>query len=85
MVVDKGSFYGCSNYQKTKCNFTLNKQILGKTVTQQNIKKLLAEGNTEVIEGFQSKDKTFAARLYWDEQENKLKFDLANEPVKQES
>lgn len=85
MVVDKGTFYGCSNYQKTKCNFTLNKQILGKTLTQQNIKKLLAEGNTEVIEGFQSKDKTFAARLYWDEQENRLKFDLANEPVKQES
>ncbi|MCM3664421.1 DNA topoisomerase III [Mesobacillus subterraneus] len=84
MVVDKGSFYGCSNYQKTKCNFTLNKQILGKTVTQQNIKKLLAEGSTEVIEGFQSKDKTFAARLHWDAQENKLKFDLANEPVKQE-
>lgn len=85
MVVDKGTFYGCSNYQKTKCNFTLNKQILGKTLTQQNIKKLLAEGNTEVIEGFQSKDKIFTARLYWDEQENKLKFDLANEPVKQES
>ncbi|MGA9225578.1 MAG: DNA topoisomerase III [Mesobacillus sp.] len=84
MVVDKGVFYGCSNYQKTKCDFTLSKQILGKTVTQKNIKKLLAEGKTEVIEGFQGKDKLFAAMLYWDEQEKKLKFDLALQPIKQE-
>ncbi|MFT9596651.1 DNA topoisomerase III [Mesobacillus sp.] len=83
MVVDKGTFYGCSNYQKTKCNFTLSKQILGKTVTQKNIKMLLAEGSTDVIEGFQSKDKTFNAKLYWDGEENKLKFDLAAQPVNQ--
>lgn len=84
MVVDKGAFYGCSNYQKTKCDFTLSKQILGKTVTQKNIKKLLAEGKTDVIEGFQGKDKPFAAMLYWDEQEKKLKFVLALQPIKQE-
>ncbi|WHX39032.1 DNA topoisomerase III [Mesobacillus sp. AQ2] len=83
MVVDKGTFYGCSNYQKTKCNFTLSKQILGKTVTQKNIKKLLAEGSTDVIEGFQSKDRNFNAKLYWDTAENKLKFDLAPQPVNQ--
>ncbi|MBT2685865.1 DNA topoisomerase III [Bacillus sp. ISL-37] len=83
MVVDKGTFYGCSNYQKTKCNFTLSKQILGKTVTQKNIKMLLAEGSTDVIEGFQSKEKTFNAKLYWDGEENKLKFDIAGQPVNQ--
>ena len=83
-VVDKGSFYGCSNYQKTKCNFTLSKQILGKTVTQKNIKKLLTDGKTDIIEGFQGKEKPFDAKLYWDEQEKKLKFDMALQEVKQE-
>ncbi len=82
-VLDKGTFYGCSNYQKTKCNFTLSKQVLGKTVTQKNIKKLLAEGSTDVIEGFQSKDRTFNAKLYWDAQEKKLKFELAHQAVNQ--
>jgi DNA topoisomerase III len=84
MVVDKGSFYGCSNYQKTKCGFTLSKQILGKTLTPKNIKKLLAEGSTDVMEGFQSKDKSFNAKLLWDEKEMKLKFDMSLQQVKQE-
>lgn len=84
MVVDKGSFYGCSNYQKTKCDFTLSKQILGKPITQKNIKKLLTDGTTDIIEGFQGKEKSFDARLFWDGQENKLKFDLAPQPVRQE-
>ena len=43
-VVDKGSFYGCSNYQKNQCNFTISKKILGKNITQKNIKLLLSEG-----------------------------------------
>ncbi|RSD26570.1 DNA topoisomerase III [Mesobacillus subterraneus] len=84
MVVDKGTFYGCSNYQKTKCNFTLSKQILGKTLTQKHIKKLLADGSTDMIEGFQGKERPFDAKLYWDGEENRLKFNLANDPVKQE-
>src|SRR5690606_3553424 len=41
-MVDKGTFYGCSNYSKTKCDFTLSKKILGKTITQAQIKKLLS-------------------------------------------
>ena len=72
-VVDKGSFYGCSNYQKNQCNFTISKKILGKNITQKNIKLLLSEGKTELIEGFTNKDKTFNARLYIDEQEKKVK------------
>lgn len=84
MVVDKGAFYGCSNYQKTKCDFTLSKQILGKTLTQKSIKKLLADGSTDVIDGFQGKDNTFNAKLYWDAQEKKLKFDMAILQVNQE-
>ncbi|WML47765.1 DNA topoisomerase III [Neobacillus sp. PS3-34] len=73
-VIDKGSFYGCNNYKKNKCDFTLSKKILGKAITQKNIKMLLAEGSTETIEGFKNKDKTFNARLAWDEKEGKLSF-----------
>jgi len=73
-IVDKGSFYGCSNYQKNHCNFTISKKILGKNITQKNIKLLLTEGKTELIEGFTNKDKTFNARLFLDDQESRVKF-----------
>lgn len=73
-LVDKGSFYGCSNYKANHCDFTVSKKILGKSITQKNIKLLLTEGKTEVIEGFKNKEKTFNARLAWDEQGNKLRF-----------
>jgi len=84
MVVDKGTFYGCSNYPKTKCNFTLSKKILGKTLTQKDIKKLLTEGRTDVINGFLGKEKPFNASLYWDGQENRVKFDLPVHSARQE-
>lgn len=73
-VIDKGTFYGCSNYQKTGCSFTISKKILGKTITQAQLKKLLTDGVTDQIQGFKSKDKEFNAKLVWDEQEKKIKF-----------
>ncbi len=73
-VVDKGTFYGCSNYSKTKCNFTISKKVLGKSITQQQIKKLLKDGVSDVIEGFTGKEKPFNAKLTLDEQDCKLKF-----------
>ncbi|MGG0716813.1 DNA topoisomerase III [Robertmurraya massiliosenegalensis] len=73
-VIDKGTFYGCSNYQKTNCDFTISKKILGKSVTQKHIKAILSEGNTELIQGFKGKEKTFDAKLGWDETAKKVKF-----------
>jgi DNA topoisomerase-3 len=73
-LIDKGNFYGCSNYHKNHCDFTISKKILGKSITQKNLKKLLSEGKTEIIEGFTNKDKTFNAILTWDDQEHKIKF-----------
>ncbi|MBM4762054.1 DNA topoisomerase III [Bacillus sp. B15-48] len=78
-IVDKGSFYGCSNYQKTKCDFTISKKILGKTITQKNIKLLLKNGSTDFINGFASKNKEFAAKLLWDQQARKIKFEFAKQ------
>ncbi|OIK15441.1 DNA topoisomerase III [Bacillus sp. MUM 116] len=73
-VVDKGSFYGCSNYRKNQCDFTISKKVLGKNITQKNIKLMLSEGKTELIEGFTKNEKTFNARLYLDETDKKVKF-----------
>jgi DNA topoisomerase III len=81
-IVDKGNFYGCSNYKKNQCNFTISKKILGKTITQKNIKLLLSEGKTELIEGFSNKDRTFNAKLYLDDKEHSLKFLFDREPAK---
>lgn len=73
-VVDKGTFYGCSNFQKNQCDFTISKKILGKSITQKQVKMLLTEGKTEIIQGFKGKEKTFDAMLTWSENENKVKF-----------
>ncbi|MBM7703228.1 DNA topoisomerase III [Metabacillus iocasae] len=73
-VMEKGQFYGCSNYAKTKCNFTISKKILSKTISQTNVKKLLKDGQTNLIKGFKKGDKTFDAFLKWDEQDKKIVF-----------
>lgn len=73
-VVDKGSFYGCTNYKTNHCNFTISKKILGKTITQKNVKSILTKGITEIIEGFTGKEKSFNAMLSWDEKTQKLQF-----------
>ncbi|MDQ0272036.1 DNA topoisomerase III [Cytobacillus purgationiresistens] len=80
-VLDKGEFYGCSNYKKTNCRFTLSKRIMGKPITQKAVKQLLKDGETEVIEGFKSKERTFAASLSWDKRENKLKFSFPESKI----
>jgi DNA topoisomerase-3 len=77
-VIDKGEFYGCANYAKTKCSFTISKMILGKKISQTNVKKLLQHGKTDVIKGFKKGEKTFDAYLVWDEQERKISFSFKN-------
>jgi DNA topoisomerase-3 len=79
-VVDKGTFYGCSNYQSTKCSFTLSKQILGKKITQAQIKKLLENGKTDVIKGFKKGEKQFDAALELTGESHKISF-VFNEPA----
>ncbi|KKI92655.1 DNA topoisomerase III [Bacillus sp. SA1-12] len=64
-VVDKGQFYGCSNYKTANCHFTISKLILGKKITKTNVQKLLKEGSTNLIKGFKKGEKTFDAKLEW--------------------
>jgi DNA topoisomerase III len=73
-IVDKGSFYGCTNYKTKNCSFTISKKILDKTITQKHVKSLLGPGITEMIEGFKGKDKTFNAMLTWDNGQQRIQF-----------
>ena len=73
-IIDHGTFYGCSNYKTANCKFSVSKKILSKTITQTNMKKLLATGETDLIKGFKKGNKTFNAQLTWDEKEHKTNF-----------
>ncbi|WP_024866752.1 DNA topoisomerase III [Butyrivibrio sp. FCS014] len=64
--------YGCSNYFKEdiKCGFSVG-EIAGKSLSEEEVKKLITEGKTDVIEGFTSKNKKkFKAVLVLNKDEN---------------
>lgn len=62
-LLDKGKFYGCSEY-KSGCKFSINKVIAGKKLSEGNIKMLLEKGETGYIKGFKSNAKnSFEAAL----------------------
>ena len=50
--------YGCSNYKKdgTGCKFSLG-QIAGRDLSEEELKALITNGRTEVLQGFVSKSK----------------------------
>jgi DNA topoisomerase-3 len=62
-VVDKKSFYGCSNY-KSGCKFTLSKTIASKKLTSLQARKLIEDKETSKIKGFKSKKGTFDTKLF---------------------
>lgn len=73
-MIDKGKFYGCSNYPD--CNFTVSKKIAGKKLTKNQLKNLCKNDKTNKINGFKSKKgKTFSARLKLDDK-YKTQFDF---------
>ncbi|MFY0517621.1 DNA topoisomerase III [Lysinibacillus sp. UGB7] len=73
-IIDHGTFYGCSNYKTANCKFSVSKKLLRKTISQSNMKKLLATGETDLIKGFKKGEKTFNAQLIWDKKERKINF-----------
>ncbi|MRX72921.1 DNA topoisomerase III [Bacillus lacus] len=75
-MVDKGDFYGCSNYKSSKCSFTISKLLLGKKISLANAGKLLKGEQTNLIKGFKKDTKTFDARLQLED--GKLKFIFPN-------
>ena len=57
------NFYGCTGYQETGCRFSVNTSICGRTIPVSQIKKLISDGRTDVMDGFVSSKtgKTFSA------------------------
>lgn len=71
--------YGCSRY-KEGCNLTIWKTTASKEISPKLAKELLADGQTEWLEGFTSRaGKPFAARLKFDD-EFKVVFDFESKP-----
>lgn len=75
-VVDKGKFYGCTNYNAKHCSFSLPKKLSGKTLPKGAIKDLAQFGYTKKIKGFKSKTgKTFESKLIL--KDGRVKFDFS--------
>ena len=70
--------YSCSAYKEKGCKFGIFFEICGRTISINNVKKLLAEGRTSKIKNFVSKKsgKTFDAYLKLED--GKAVFDFSN-------
>ncbi|MGG1599884.1 DNA topoisomerase III [Paenibacillus naphthalenovorans] len=73
-VVDKKSLFGCSAYPQ--CNFSFSKKVLGKTISETQIKRFLKTGKTASLKGFKKGDRTFEAALVWNKEQQKVSFEL---------
>ncbi|MET4562650.1 ssDNA-binding Zn-finger/Zn-ribbon topoisomerase 1 [Lysinibacillus parviboronicapiens] len=70
------NFYGCSDY-KNSCKQTFPERLLGKKLTEKNIKDLCSSGKTSEIKGFKAKSgKQFRAVLRL--VAGKIEFDFNN-------
>lgn len=62
-VTENSKAFGCSEY-KNGCEFVIWKNIAGKTISADQVKKMVTKGKTSIIKGFRSKNgKPFEARL----------------------
>lgn len=77
-VIEKSTFYGCSNFATTQCSFTIPKEKSGVKISKGDIRKLLETGKTSLIQGFksQNKGKLFDAILAWNSKQKKIVFEF---------
>ncbi len=62
-IIDRGQFVSCTEF-KNGCNFSINRTIAKKKLTEPQIKKLIDKGKTAVMKGFVStKGNPFEAAL----------------------
>ncbi|TWI53314.1 DNA topoisomerase III [Halalkalibacter nanhaiisediminis] len=73
-ILDRGTFFGCNQYKTHHCSFTISKTLLGKKLRQKDIKAILTDGQTEVLDGFKKEGKSFQASLSWDKQLKRITF-----------
>lgn len=63
-ILDKGNFYGCSEFKDHDCDFKLPVKIQDVKISLPQIRKLLKHGSTDFINGFTSKEgKDFSAAI----------------------
>ncbi|MCY9757306.1 DNA topoisomerase [Paenibacillus alvei] len=72
-VTDKETIYGCSGY-RDGCKFSVPKLLLGQKISVSTLKKLLKNGQTEVLDGFQGSYGTFSKALRYDKDAKRLVF-----------
>ncbi|RKL69298.1 DNA topoisomerase III [Salipaludibacillus neizhouensis] len=80
-VIDKGNFYGCTNYNQSKCTFTISKRTLGKEISITHVKELLSGGTTSIVQGFERNNNVFDAALKWDNNKKKIIFIYDQQPI----
>ncbi|MER1955053.1 MAG: DNA topoisomerase 3 [Desemzia incerta] len=68
-IIDKGKIYGCTGYSKG-CGFLIPKKFVGKTLSPATVRKLLEQGETQVLKGFKKKNgHLFSAALMINEKQ----------------
>lgn len=71
--------YVCDSYPR-QCSFRLSRKLSGKDISERQVRNLLSSGQTNQLKGFISKGgKPFDAYLYWDKQEERIKFGFINQ------
>lgn len=74
--------YGCSGYSDG-CKFSINNEICGKKITENQVLTLITKGKTNTIKGFTGKSgKSFDAALKLDKASGKVNFEFEQKPVK---
>ena len=82
-VYEQGMSYTCENTPLKKCDFRSGKVILRQEITPQQMQKLLAEGKTDLLEGFVSNRNGRKFKAYLAKQsDGKIGFEFAPRPAK---
>lgn len=74
-ILKRDSIFKCQDNIdfENGCAFRIGK-VMGKSISERQIKKLLEEGQTELIQGFKKDDSKFDAFLIWDKEGKRVKF-----------
>jgi len=68
-VIEGRAAYGCNRFREG-CRLTFPKAFLGKTLSDKQVRDLVAKGKTGVIKGWKDGDAEFSGRLVWDAGDN---------------
>ena len=74
-VVASDSYYACKGYFNKKCKLRISKKMLERDIPLEEIKKILTDGETNILDNFRSKrtGKLFSASLLL-QKDGKIRF-----------